>query len=174
MKRKEILTAVTVITLVLILGTVLTNKGVASQNIPNKSFKYISDIQKTTHDLQALRGSRLTLENTAIVPKIAPREAVDAACHYLPGYANQAKSIVVEYYQLTNPGITAFSDAAKQKNQSLLQNGYLLKAPCYIVSFEGITRHGSAPNGFQAPIWHEYNLIVDAGSGEILYGYAYR
>lgn len=140
----------------------------------NVTYQFISDIHKTHQDLQVLSCSGIELESTAIVPKITPGQAVAEVTNYQLNNPQRPRGIVVEYYQLTNPSITAFSDSAKQKNRSLSQYGYLFKSPCYIVSFEGITRSASTPFGMPGVTFHEDNVVIDANSGEALFGFSYR
>ncbi|TEB10201.1 hypothetical protein Psfp_04197 [Pelotomaculum sp. FP] len=147
----------------------------AKQNsVDNIKHQFVSDIKKTTHDLKALEKAGNKLENASINAKITPEQAVEIVSQDRPDYASQAIDIVVEYYQLTNTAFNAFSDDTKNNNKYLSKDGFLEKAPCYIVSFKGITRAGKAPEGMQAPIFHEYNVVIDADSGDILFSLAYR
>lgn len=68
-----------------------------------------------------------------------------------------------------------FSDAAKEKNPTLKQDGYLNETPVYIVTFKGITKKGHDTIGGKEPtIFKEHNVVVDAMSGEVLFSFDYR
>lgn len=130
---------------------------------------------QTAHDLNSLKNSGVTLKKITVVPSITEEIAIKKASDYAAGYAAEAKSINAEYHALTNKNFTLFSEKAKEKNGKLKKDGYLNDTPVYIVTFKGITKkaHGSRlhPN---PPDFHEYNLVIDANSGEVLYGFSYR
>jgi len=168
---KILLLSVVTAGLVLIFSYVANAKQDSANNIKHQ---FISDVQKTTHDIKSLEKAGNKLENTSITAKITPEQAAKLASEYRPDYASQATDIVVEYYQLTNTAFNAFSDITKNNSKYLSKEGFLEKAPCFIVSFKGITRTGHSPKGLQAPIFHEYNVVIDADSGEVLFSLAYR
>lgn len=169
--NKILLLSIVTTGLVLVFSYVANAKQDSANNIKHQ---FISDTQKTTHDLKSLEKAGNKLDNASISAKITPEQAVELASEYRPDYASQAKDIVVEYYQLTNTAFNAFSDSTKSNNKYLSKEGFLEKAPSYIVSFKGITRTGKAPKGLQAPVFHEYNVVIDADSGEVLFSLAYR
>ncbi|NLI11656.1 hypothetical protein [Pelotomaculum propionicicum] len=169
--NKILLLGILTVGLILVFSYVVYAK---QNSVNNIKYQFVSDIKKTTHDLKALEKAGNKLENASISTKINPEQAVELASKYRPDYASQATDVVVEYYQLTNTAFNAFSDSTKNNNKYLSKDGFLEKAPCYIVSFKGITRVGKAPEGMQAPIFHEYNVVIDADLGEVLFSFAYR
>ena len=174
MKKNSTLAITTISILSLVVLSLVFLTG-ARQVVPsNVAYQYNADVNKTIHDIKNLNDMGMTLENTSVIAKLTPDQAVEAACKDRPDFANQAKNIVVEYYQITDPGTQVLSDAAKQKNESLAKNGYLLKTPCYIVSFEGINKEASTPPDVPPKTFHEYNLVIDANSGEPLYAFLNR
>lgn len=48
--------------------------------------------------------------------------------------------------------------------------------PAYIVTYSGMSYASHVPDGFtgQVPVHHEYNIVVDANSGEVLMAFSYR
>lgn len=50
------------------------------------------------------------------------------------------------------------------------------KLPVYIVSFKGMSYTSHVPANFkgQPPVHHEYNVVVDATTGEPLMGFSNR
>jgi hypothetical protein len=170
--KKSIITKILLLVIV-VTGLIFVNSFVASaKNNPTSNHKYQfnSDIKNTIHNLDFLKKNGTTLENTSIDPMINSDQALEVASKLAPKYANQAKDIVIEYYQLTN-AFNAFTDDAKQKNKSLSQDG-IAKVPCYIVTFKGITRMGKATEGMEAPVFHSFNIVIDAITGEPLYGFS--
>jgi len=159
LSNKILLLCIVTAGLVIVFSYVANVKQDSANNIKHQ---FISDIQKTTHDLISLENAGNKLDNALISAKITPEQAVELASEYQPDYASQSKDIVVEYYQLTNIAFNAFSDSTKNNNKYLSKEGFLEKAPCYIVSFKGITRTGKAPQELEAPVFHEYNVIIDA------------
>lgn len=155
-----------------------SNYVYAPTQLPTNSDKYqfVSDIKESTLDIEGLSQMGITIENTSTAPTITPQEAAETASNECANYASQATNIAVEYYEFTDPNMRMFSPAAMEKNQSLAANGYLLDTPCYIVSFKGITKPAIVPPDFKGnpPVNHEYNLVIDANSGEPLFGFTYR
>lgn len=77
--------------------------------------------------------------------------------------------------RLKTMGIKLKKTAAKEKNTKLKKDGKLIDSPVYIVTFKGITKYGHASFINQKLIvHHEYNHVIDANSGESLYGFSYR
>ncbi|MDF9408790.1 hypothetical protein L7E55_10555 [Pelotomaculum isophthalicicum JI] len=167
--NKIILLGIVVAVLVFTSSSIVSAKDNLSTS--NLKYQFNSDISKTIQDLDSLKKNSTILESTSIIAKITPDQAFETASKLAPKYATQAENIVVEYYQLTNTGFNAFTDSAKQKNNSLSKDG-IMKVPCYIVTFKGITRIGEAPMGIQAPIFHNFNIVIDANTGEPLYGFS--
>lgn len=168
---------------ILTLGAILifscvayAKQDISDQDISNtikQPSMVISDINKTTLDLDALELGGNKLENTSIIAGISPEQAVKFASNYRSDYASESTDITVEYYQITNKTTNIFSDNVKKTNKYLSDNGFLKEAPCYIVSFKGITRIGHAPANSKPPIFNEYHVVIDANSGEVLYSFAY-
>lgn len=174
MKKNRLLIAIVVFFLLAVgIGLNLCNgtKVSEAQVSQKANYEFVSNIQQTNQDLIRLKENFL-LENTPITPGISDAEAFHIACNNRPDYASQASNICVEYYNVTDYGGTGLSDIAKQKNPSL--NAGIKESPCYIVSFEGISRYPHGPKGMTLPMLHEYNVFIDAMSGEVLFGFVYR
>jgi len=130
---------------------------------------------KTQHDLSQINNNGISLKKPSVEPAISEAKAIDLASQYADVYANTAKSIVAEYHLMTNDQFYLFSESAKEKNPKLKKDGILCDTPVYIVSFKGINRVGHNSFGGKEPtVFQEFNLVVDANSGEILYGFSYR
>jgi hypothetical protein len=176
--KEEISMKKNIFTKILLLGIVtaglifINSFVVSAKSAPSSNYKYQfnSDIKSTIHDLDFLKKNGTTLENTSIEPMINSDQALEVASKLAPKYATQANDIFIEYYQLTN-AFNAFTDGAKQKNKSLSKDG-IIKIPCYIVTFSGITRIGKVSEGIEAPVFHNFNIVIDATTGEPLYGFS--
>ncbi|MCZ8514129.1 hypothetical protein O9H85_17190 [Paenibacillus filicis] len=130
---------------------------------------------QTSHDISRLAKEGVKLKKTIDNPTITQAQAIDLASKYAQGYAQEAKQIIAEYHLLSNDKLTLFSDSAKEKNPKLKIDGKLNDTPVYIVTFKGITKKGHVSSIKQkVPVNHEYNLVIDANSGEVLYGFSYR
>lgn len=77
---------------------------------------------------------------------------------------------------MTNPNMQMFSEAAKEKNVQIKKDGYLNDTPVYIVTFNGITKHTHNPIGstMSNTVNKQYQIVLDANSGEILCGFTYQ
>lgn len=130
----------------------------------------------TEQDQAELKIDGVSLKKPTGDFTISEAKAIELASQYSPGYATEAKNIKAEKQLLTNDHMNLFSNSAKEKNPKLKKEGKLIDTPVYIVTFKGITKvgHDGGINGKKPSIHHEYNLVVDANSGEILYGFSYR
>jgi hypothetical protein len=147
----------------------------ASVNVLDTSLTDPSVI--TAHDISVLHSAGVKLKKPTSDPAITSDTAISAASKFCSGYAQKAKSITSEYHLLTNGNFAALSETAKEKNPKLKQEGFLNDTPVYIVTFNGITKigHDAVPKlNRAATIFKEYNVVVDATSGEILYAFSYR
>ncbi|MFD3447177.1 hypothetical protein ACFDTO_21510 [Microbacteriaceae bacterium 4G12] len=129
----------------------------------------------TLQDVTSLKEFGLTYQVpvTKSATKISKDNALQIVSNLYPSYASTAKNVVVEY-QLVSGNEQNFSDIAKQKNPQLAHDNRLNQTPCYIVTFEGIKRSSKVPFGAKPIELHEYNVIIDANSGEVLFSFTYR
>jgi hypothetical protein len=65
---------------------------------------------------------------------------------------------------------------ALQKDQKLKETGYMLDQPVYIITYKGLSIEGNVPANYQGtpPVHHEFNVVVDATTGEPLMAFSYR
>lgn len=102
-------------------------------------------------------------------------KGVVAAKEYAPGYAKEAKSIEVEYHLVSNPNFNLFTKEAKAANPKLEKDGFLIDAPCYIITFKGISKPAKSYKKDQpSKTFTEYSVVVDANTNQVLYGFSYR
>lgn len=162
--KKKIISLLTISTLTMI--TVFTiSSAMADQDTT----------VKTNHNLTIFGQHGMELKKPTVQPSISDVKAIELASQYAPGAASTAKSITAEYQLFTMKGARMFTEAALEKNANLKKDGFMNDTPVYIVSFEGITKKGhDSINGKEPTVLHEYNIIVDANSGEILSGFGYR
>jgi hypothetical protein len=130
----------------------------------------------TNQDIKQLQMQHIILDIPKVNSKISKDEAILKAKEAFPQWANDATETMVEYHLVSNDDFQMFSDNAKEKNADIKSKNHLDKVPAYIVSFKGMSYQGHVPSGFKGvvPVHHEYNVIVDAMSGEPLYGFSYR
>jgi len=138
----------------------------------------IEDSQLITTDLDtnAMAFDHIKLDVPQSIPLIDSNTAIENAKKAFPDWAADAKQVKAEYHLVSNDTFECFSDAALNKNADLKTKKHMDKTPAYIVSFRGMTYYGHVPNGFKGniPVHHEYNVIVDATSGEPLMGFSDR
>ncbi|MCD9022086.1 PepSY domain-containing protein [Cohnella silvisoli] len=128
----------------------------------------------TAQDQAELLLDGVTLKKPDVATALSNDQAISIASKYAPGYAKEANEINAEYQLMTNNQFALFSDAAKEKNPKLNEEGFLKDTPVYIVTFKGITKKGHALRGQEPVVNHEFNVVVDANSGEVLYAFTYR
>lgn len=77
-----------------------------------------------------------------------------------------------ELVQMTNPSFKMFSQSALDRNPKLKTDGYIKDLPVWLISFQGlnIPSHGPGPIVYD----HETIYVIDASTGEELYGFNYR
>lgn len=147
----------------------------ASANVAGSSITNAS-VQTEQH-ISFLQSAGIKLTQPTVKAAITSYDAIVAASKFSPGFAQEAMSIESEYYLLTNSNFAAFSDAATEKNSKLKQGNLLIDTPVYIVTFKGITKVGHkaySKLNSAATVLKEYNVVVDAHSGEVLYAFSYR
>ncbi|KEO81268.1 hypothetical protein [Tumebacillus flagellatus] len=130
----------------------------------------------TAHAAAHLEKMHIQLEKPSSNPKIDEKAAISKAKQKFSKWAEDATETTVEYQLMTNPDYQMFSPEALSKNPKLKAAGHMEKLPVYIVSFKGMSYAGHIPQGFTGdiPIHHEYNVVVDAETGEPLIGFSYR
>lgn len=163
----------TMLILSLLTVVIIGSAGVlhAEANTPTTS-----DTPITTQDIEQLDAQDIHLEKPDSAAIITSDTAIQNASDTFPGWAHDAKEINAEYQLITNHSFRGFSQEALDHNPHLKQLGYMDKLPVYIVTFKGMSYYAHVPaksNGV-VPVHHEYNVIVDATSGEPLMGFSYR
>lgn len=154
----------------------LSGLGYAMAFPTNATDKTTQQLQAavTEHDTNRLKIHSIILNKPTQPAAISTEKAIEIASNYAVGFAKEAKSIVAEYQLITNTSLNLFSEAAKEKNPKLKNDGYLNVTPVYIVSFKGVNGRGRAAHGKQAATYTELNVVVDANSGELLFSFNYR
>lgn len=133
-------------------------------------------VVKTKLDTKAMEVDHIKLNVPQTAAVIDSQTAIENAKKAFPDWAADAKEVSVEYHLVTNNTFKLFSDDALNKNSDLKNKKHMDKLPAYIVSFSGMTYYAHVPKDFKGeiPAHHEYNVIVDAKSGEPLMGFSNR
>jgi len=117
----------------------------------------------------------MKLETPTTPAKISNEQAIQAASQTYDGLSKQVKNIHAEYHLLTHSGFKSagLSQSAKQKNPQLNQG--LQRTPVYIITFQGVAVEGlgGGTKNPNRPIMNEYNVVVDANTGEVLFSFGY-
>lgn len=108
-------------------------------------------------------------------PKIDKTSAIEAA-NEVTGYADIASGIHAEYHVISSDTFytEGFSKEAKTANPKLLTSEFVKETPVWIVSFEGLNIHRSGKSGNKEYVLTEDNIVVDATTGQVLFGFKYR
>ncbi len=130
--------------------------------------KVITDL-----DLIELSKDHIKLDVPETEPKVDSEAAKKKAKEAFAGFTVDAKEVKAEYHLITNEVFRAFSQQALNKNLNLKAKKHMDKLPAYIISFKGVTFYGHSVYGGQRPVHHEFNVIVDAISGEALMAFSY-
>lgn len=128
-------------------------------------------------DLSKLQAAGIKFSTPGINPKISSEDAVEIAKKAFPGFYADSEKVNVEYQNVTDKGLNGFSAEELSKNSMLKKYGYMNNLPVYIVTFSGMQQYYSpVPYGYngEAPVHTEYNVIVDAMTGEPLMAYSYK
>lgn len=149
------------------------SSGIAAGDISDLSSKEEGVI--TAHDTERLKslGIQLHLPTSSNLV-ITKEQAISLAHTSAPKFASEAPEVIIEYQLLTYPYLTAFSEQALNKNANLRADGYLNNTPVYIVTFKGIHGTGHAARGQKVPTYKEFNVVIDASSGETLFSFTYK
>ncbi|AIQ11906.1 PepSY domain-containing protein [Paenibacillus durus] len=105
---------------------------------------------------------------------LSEKSAIEKAESNQQKFASEAKDVSSELQLLTYPYLNAFSESALSKNPKLKAEGFLNQTPVYIVTFKGINGVGHAAVGDKVPTYNEYNVVIDAVSGEVLFSFTYQ
>ncbi|MCD1259310.1 hypothetical protein B5M42_010730 [Paenibacillus athensensis] len=127
----------------------------------------------TKHDIEKLGQMNFKLEPAMDEPIVQEDVAIKSASEAFPSAAGDATSVTVEYQLVTQDSYEMISDEAKRKNKKLEQDGRIHQLPAYIVSFHGLHIHPSR-GGADRTEHEEFNVVIDAASGEALMGMSYR
>lgn len=130
-------------------------------------------LQNSSHDTVKLRELGVNLFAPDTQPKISENQAIAIAKGVARSQADTAKSVVAEYWNVTNGSFKGFSPQALTKNPKLKDN-VNNAVPTWIISFEGLTIHKRGPDSSQSAPHTELVVFVDASSGEPLGVLSYR
>ncbi len=147
--------------------------GIALIAVNNVQANVPSATATTIQNVNQLASMGITFANPGtLVPLITKDQAVQIAAQTFAPLAATAKSVHVELQLVTDKTTKMFSPKEMQENPQVALNG-LANTPCYIVTYEGINFTKSIPNHADV-VNHEYNVLIDAQTGQILYGFTYR
>jgi hypothetical protein len=109
-------------------------------------------------------------EDLNSVPRVNKQAALTLAAEYF-GLSHVAKDVHAQYNILTYKGIktAGISEKARNANPKLKEAAYIKDIPVWIVSYQGLNlkrAHGV--------VLHEHNIVIDAETGELLFGFKYR
>lgn len=102
--------------------------------------------------------------------------ALEEAKQEFPQWEVDSDEVTIEYHKITNDTFRDFSEEALEKNPQLKKTGYMSELPVYIVSYKGMSYEGNVPDSYEGevPVHHEYNVVIDASTGEPLMAFSYR
>lgn len=126
----------------------------------------------TAIDSGFLKQFNIKLKKPGVKAVISEDDALKAASTYFP-LAASAKSIKIEYQQLTAPDINSFSENALNKNGKLKEEG-LNGIPVYIITFKGVAFPSAGGGKGNHVTFTENNVVVDATTGEVLFSFSYK
>lgn len=131
------------------------------------------------HDQKQLAIMNIQFQDSTIIGTqnlVSKDLALENAKKIFPAWANDATQTKIEFHLVTNKTFKGFSKEALSKNSVLKTKGFMDKIPAYVISYVGMSYTANIPADFkgEVPIHHEYNVIVDATTGEPLMGFSYR
>lgn len=131
----------------------------------------------TIQDTAKLAGMGISFDSTVNfnLPShlITKNDAIRIANQTFAQLDSKATNIHVEFQLVTDSAVKMFSPEEKHLNPSVVSNG-IRKMPCYIVTYNGVDVTSKAILGRTPIINHEYNVLIDALTGQILFGFTYR
>lgn len=140
---------------------------------------YASNVDQPTISQKDMKEKMdIDITNCSDATPITKEQAIKAAKNECPGYAAEATEIVAQKNYMTNKSFQMFSPEALAKNRSLKDNG-LDNSPVWIVSFKGLTIYRCGLSDMtddmrKASSHQEYDVVVDATSGETLFSTTFR
>ena len=106
-------------------------------------------------------------EDTSQV-KIPQEKAIASAQAEQEGRLKNATSISAELGRLTDPGLKELAAAGEKADTRLIG-----KQLVWVISFQGVDTVSQGPINSEA-VSHEYNIVIDATTGEFIIGFTYR
>ncbi|MWV43647.1 hypothetical protein GRF59_08360 [Paenibacillus sp. HJL G12] len=155
-----------------------SNPVTLNGNVPAYSNKISDQPIQSAEDLKRVAGiefSETQSTQTEEEPQIDKISAIEAA-NKITGYADVASSIHAEYHVISSDSFytEGFSKEAKTANPKLVTSELIKDTPVWIVSFEGLNIHRSGKKGNKDYVMTEDNIVVDATTGQVLFGFKYR
>lgn len=148
-------------------------------NVPAYINKISDQPVLNPEDLKRVAGIEFE-ETKSIQPaeeesKIDQNAAIEAA-NKVTGYGEMASSIHAEYHVISSDTFytEGFSKEAKASNPKLAASEFVKDTPVWIVSFEDLNIHRSGKSGNKHYVLTEENIVVDATTGQVLFGFKYR
>jgi hypothetical protein len=174
-KMKKKLFFLVVLTIVISISSVVYAKKL---NQPTSG----PSVSHTEHDANSLSknmGINIddVLSNQLLpTPQLTQDQVIQIAKQMYPNYVNTATSIKAEFHLMSDPNFNFFSKEALDKNPTLKANGHMNKTPVYIVSFDGLKISGNVAfsSTTTKTYHHEWNVVIDALTGEALTEFSYR
>jgi hypothetical protein len=99
--------------------------------------------------------------------KVSKEDAITKARGSAP--VQQATSVNTELGYLSNPTLEQMAARGEKVDPTLLSHPLV-----WIVSFQGLELPSSGPPGSTHRVAHEYNVVIDAITGDYLMGFIYR
>lgn len=161
-----------ILSIFIVIGvTIGINTSINAANLPKKTVA-AKLMNSNTLDKVGIKLESPSISEAKITKEIAIKSAQNA----FPEWYNDATEISSNYYLISNKNFKSFSTIALNTDSNLKNKGYMDKLPVYIVTFSGMSYNSAVPNGYtgDTPVHNEYNVVVDANSGEALMGFSYK
>ncbi|KEO82437.1 hypothetical protein [Tumebacillus flagellatus] len=126
----------------------------------------------TEHDISGFTKSDTKFDSPdpQSPPAFDIKAAYNRAIKMYPQAAKECSSVNVDYQLVTTTSMEAFSPEALEKNPKLKADGHMIKTPAYLVTFNGIYDEGHGGIGAPPPVFTKLTILLDANSGEELFG----
>ena len=157
-KKNLIICIFTIMTIIFSASSFMNVRSISTAEIGRQN-------ASTLHD----RFKRMIIEDSNQKFKVNKEMAISKA-NDITGVSNKANSIHSQLTIMTNEDILApgIPQKTKYNNPQITEKGYLYKVPVWIISYEGLNIQNKEHN------LTESNIVIDATTGEEIFGYIYR
>ena len=171
MRRFSRLAIISITAFGLIAGSITFNSN-PIQGAPTK----VEVGPNTSHAAEKLSKMNTKFQPLLTNAQVDVATAVKNAESIYP-FTSDATKIHVELHRVTSP-FKLLSPEALSKNPKLAAKNAIEDIPSYVISFVGVkppvASSGPIINSNQVDTRQEFNVVVDATSGVVLYAFSYR